>query len=94
MTITNYNWGYDSIVYQDNRKIIFNKIIYSSHVVNLYYDNNEVWILEKGNLRIYHDSLEKFESKKTELILDKNKHYNLQNLDCSVLILCIVKILV
>ena len=93
MTITNYNWGYDSVVYQDNRKIILNKIIYSGHVVNLDYDNNEVWILEKGNIRIYHDTLEKFESRKIELILDKNKNYNLQNLDCSVLILCIVKIL-
>jgi hypothetical protein len=88
-----YDWGYDSIVVQNEKEIIINKIIHSGHVAQLYLSENETWSIEKGHFRIFTKNFEKFESSEVKLILEKNKKYNVQNISCSQSIIEVVKLL-
>ena len=88
-----YRWGYDSIVYQDDKKIIINKVIYSSHIANLFLNENETWSIKHGHFRIFTKDFEKFESNKIELLLEKDKEYKVQNIGCSPSIIVVVKLL-
>lgn len=93
MIIKKYVWGYDSIVVQNEKEIIINKIIHSGHVAQLYLNETETWSIKHGHFRIFTKKFEKFESNKVQLLLEKDKEYNVQNISCSPSTIVVVKLL-
>ena len=93
MIIKKYDWGYDSIIVQNEKEIIINKVIHSGHVAKLYLGETEIWSIKHGHFRIFTKKFEKFESNEVKLTLEKNKEYNVQNISCSQSIIEVIKLL-